>query len=213
MAPHERKHLEKCLWPYVRQLWGWRRPRCAQFVRHLSVWVALEALADWDVEYTLVEQRAGECMVTAPGAYHQGWNAGANVAEAINYGDAASAERAQGYRACTAHCQPRHGSSGSKRRKAVKLDWLPADVREASRVPVPPRPAAAPVTASALEVRRSHPKVQAAPWCTHDVLLGDREALLQIAQSITNGHRRMSEKKVCLMFSASSIPAVSWPYL
>ncbi len=42
--------------------------------------MSLGALADWVI---------GERMVTAPGAYHRGSDAGANAAEAIYYGDAA----------------------------------------------------------------------------------------------------------------------------
>jgi hypothetical protein len=77
---------------------------CRQFMRHLSFWVPVEVLTQWDIRYTALQQTAGELVVTAPGAYHRGWNGGWNVAEAINYGDGLSATRARSYRYCTTKC-------------------------------------------------------------------------------------------------------------
>ncbi len=89
---------------------------CSQFLRHASVWVPLDVLDLWDIRYTTVEQRPGELVVTAPGAYHQGWNGGWNVAEAINYGDGASAKRIRGYR----HCRPDCPYDGDK---PLRIEW------------------------------------------------------------------------------------------
>jgi hypothetical protein len=75
-------------------------------VRHQSLWVPVEVLNLCDIRYTTLQQNAGELVVTAPGAYHQGWNGGWNVAEAINYGDGKSAARVRSYRYCTAKCMP-----------------------------------------------------------------------------------------------------------
>jgi hypothetical protein len=80
---------------------------CRQFVRHQSLWVPVEVLNLWDIRYTALEQKVGELVVTASGAYHQGWNGGWNVAEAINYGDGRSAARARSYRYCTTKCMPK----------------------------------------------------------------------------------------------------------
>jgi hypothetical protein len=70
----------------------------------MSLWVPVEVLDQWDIRYTLVKQRPGDLVVTAPGAYHQGWSSGWNVAEAISYGDGKSAARACGYRYCNKIC-------------------------------------------------------------------------------------------------------------
>jgi jumonji domain-containing protein 2 len=126
VAPHDRTRLERCLRRYIGALWGpqWRGgPRCSQFVRHLAVWVPQAALQRWGISYDVVEQRPGELMVTAPGAYHQGWNGGANVAEAVNYGDGASAERAEAYIPCSATCYPARPKPAP-----VVLRWRPSPV-------------------------------------------------------------------------------------
>jgi hypothetical protein len=60
---------------------------CSRFVRHQSLWVPVEVLALWDICYTTLQQKVGELVIAAPGAYQQGWISGWNVAEAINYGD------------------------------------------------------------------------------------------------------------------------------
>jgi hypothetical protein len=90
--------------------------RCSQFLRHKSVWVPLDVLDLWDIRYTTVVQKKGDLVVTAPGAYHQGWNGGWNVAEAINYGDGASAKRIRGYRHCRLDC-PYEGE------KPLRIEW------------------------------------------------------------------------------------------
>jgi hypothetical protein len=90
---------------------------CSQAVRHMSVWVPAATLDRWHVRYTRVEQRAGELVVTAPGAYHQGWNGGWNVAESSNYGDGASAARARGYRFCNKRTCPIEAP--------LRIEWRP----------------------------------------------------------------------------------------
>jgi hypothetical protein len=79
------------------------RPPCSQFVRHMSVWVPVEVLERWDIAHVGVEQRPSDLFVTASGT-HQDWNAGWNIAEAVNYGDGASATRVRGYRHCKQTC-------------------------------------------------------------------------------------------------------------
>jgi hypothetical protein len=68
-------------------------------MRHVSQWVSLGALKAWSIPDMLVEQRTGDLIVTAPGAYHQGWNSGANVAEALNWDDGCSQQRLAYYKA------------------------------------------------------------------------------------------------------------------
>ncbi len=111
VPPHARQRLECYLERYQQACWGeeWAGlSRCDQFVYHLSVWVCPGALAKWGVPYRLVEQRPGYMMVLAPGAYHQGWSTGANVAESTVYADGDSAARYYSYRHCSVLCAPNH---------------------------------------------------------------------------------------------------------
>ncbi len=100
VPPSERDRLERRLLEHYTDA----RPPCSQFVRHMSVWVPVEVLQRWDIACIGVEQRPGELLVTAPGTYFEGWNAGWNVTEAVNYGDGASAARVRGYRHCRSTC-------------------------------------------------------------------------------------------------------------
>ena len=59
--------------------------RCAQFLRHKTFVLAPEVLAAHGVPYCCGAQRRGEFMVTFPRAYHWGFNAGPNIAEAVNF--------------------------------------------------------------------------------------------------------------------------------
>lgn len=62
-----------------------RPPQCSQFLRHKSVYLPEEFLQVLNIEYTSVVQHQGEMVITFPFAYHQGYNAGPNIAEAIGY--------------------------------------------------------------------------------------------------------------------------------
>lgn len=62
-----------------------RPPQCSQFLRHNSVYLPENLLELLNIEYTSVEQHQGEMVITFPFAYHQGYNAGPNIAEAIGY--------------------------------------------------------------------------------------------------------------------------------
>jgi hypothetical protein len=158
VAPHKRKHLEKCLCNYLSALWGsqWQRPRCSQFMRHLGVWVSLGALRSWDIDYEIVKQRPGELMVTAPETYHQGWSGGANVAEAINYGDGSSARRAAAYMPCSAACYP----EAKKQRLQLSHDGAAVSAGDA---------AAASSSKNSHLVDGKLPDPKALPWCVDNV--------------------------------------------
>jgi hypothetical protein len=97
VPPSEQQQLERRLLEHNEG----RHPPCSQFVRHMSVWVPVEALEHWGIRYVGVEQRCGELVVVAPGAYHQGWNSGWNVAEAVAYADGHSRSRARNCRPCS----------------------------------------------------------------------------------------------------------------
>jgi hypothetical protein len=121
VAPSSAALVESCLATYIPEMWGPKQqvPCCSQFVRHMSVWVALETLNEWGISYEVVEQRPGDLIITVPGAYHQGFNAGANLNEAMNYGDDAVIERLAGYRKCFKGCYPQEDP-------IVELTWPPS---------------------------------------------------------------------------------------
>ncbi len=77
----------------------------------------------WGIAFELVEQRASDLIITAPGAYHQVLNAGATVAEAIHYADGAAAGRLAGYCQCSRTCHP-----GAASRRPVCLTWPESQV-------------------------------------------------------------------------------------
>jgi jumonji domain-containing protein 2 len=59
--------------------------KCAQFLRHKTFMFAPEVLAQHGVPYCCGAQQRGEFMITFPRAYHWGFNAGPNIAEAVNF--------------------------------------------------------------------------------------------------------------------------------
>ncbi len=103
----------------------------------MSVWVPVEVLEHWAITYVGVEQRPGELVVTALGPYYKGWNAAWNVAEAVNYGDGASATRVRGYRYCRQSCgtpatpiwpeAAAEGSSDAERQTGLRIWKVPED--------------------------------------------------------------------------------------
>ncbi|VUC25055.1 unnamed protein product [Clonostachys rosea] len=59
--------------------------RCSQFIRHACLYFPTALLDEWNIPYAVVDQRAGDVVVTLPGTYHQGFSLGYTKAEAINY--------------------------------------------------------------------------------------------------------------------------------
>jgi len=86
---------------------------CSQHVRHASVFLSKGALELADVRSILVRQQQGEMVITWPLSYHQGWNEGSNICEAIAYGsemwrDAFVGEAGEKvYRSCGRKCVTR----------------------------------------------------------------------------------------------------------
>jgi hypothetical protein len=85
---------------------------CSQHVRHESLFISRGAFQMHGVRSILVRQQQGEMVVTWPLAYHQGWNEGGNVCEAIAYGSTAwrncFVEATDiAYRTCGRRCQRR----------------------------------------------------------------------------------------------------------
>ena len=56
----------------------------SQFVRHDSIFTYTSLLEEHQVSFTLGQQMPGELMFIFEGAYHQGYNNGPNLAEAVN---------------------------------------------------------------------------------------------------------------------------------
>ncbi|KAH0537054.1 hypothetical protein FGG08_006124 [Glutinoglossum americanum] len=98
VAPRDRDKLEALMLKLVPGL----RRQCHQFVRHHISYVPTRLLDLEHISYQVVLHRAGEVLVTLPGAYHQGFNTGMNVAEAVNYAD--SRWSIGGYECCTKRC-------------------------------------------------------------------------------------------------------------
>lgn len=61
---------------------------CSQHVRHASLFLSQGILELEGVRSILVRQKKGEMIITWPLSYHQGWNEGPNICEAIAYGSA-----------------------------------------------------------------------------------------------------------------------------
>ncbi|KAI9724726.1 MAG: hypothetical protein M1812_000001 [Candelaria pacifica] len=62
-----------------------RPPQCSQFLRHHPMYIPKTTMDMLDITYTTVVQHQGEMVITFPFAYHEGWNTGPNIAEAIGY--------------------------------------------------------------------------------------------------------------------------------
>uniref|UniRef100_A0A8H7TVK3 JmjC domain-containing protein n=1 Tax=Bionectria ochroleuca TaxID=29856 RepID=A0A8H7TVK3_BIOOC len=52
---------------------------CGQFVRHARLYFSRSLLEKWGIEYTIVDQKAGDVVVTFPGTYHQGFTLGSGT--------------------------------------------------------------------------------------------------------------------------------------
>lgn len=58
---------------------------CPQFLRHKRSLVSPSLLTKAGISYTTQVQRAGDIIITFPGAYHFGFNTGFNCAESTNF--------------------------------------------------------------------------------------------------------------------------------
>ncbi|KAK5094068.1 hypothetical protein LTS08_008751 [Lithohypha guttulata] len=57
---------------------------CDQFVRHQNILIDPRRLRLWEIQYSIVTQNPGDLIVTDHCAYHQTFNTGFSVAEAVN---------------------------------------------------------------------------------------------------------------------------------
>jgi jumonji domain-containing protein 2 len=61
------------------------RRKCPSFIRHKRYLIHPKTLENLDITVTKTVQNVNEFIVTFPEAYHQGFNFGYNIAEAINF--------------------------------------------------------------------------------------------------------------------------------
>ncbi len=110
-------------------------PPCGQFVRHESFYMDEKTLAA-GVDFTRVTQNPGEIIVTFPFAYHQGYDAGPNIAETMVYGSDRWAniftQNPEWYKECTDGCV----GKGLWKPEAVDMKFIKA-VKEIQEGPVP----------------------------------------------------------------------------
>lgn len=59
--------------------------KCDNLLRHKDFIFTPEFLSIHKIQHTVIEQNAGEFVLTLPRSYHQGFNLGVNFAEATNY--------------------------------------------------------------------------------------------------------------------------------
>ncbi len=163
IAPWAAGRFEAYLEKYMRVRWQsrWQESMgCSQFARHCPLWVNLGALRAWGIPFHVVEQRQGDLIVTAPGAYHQGWNGGANIAEAVNWGDGMTRQRTAQYRECRPGCYT--GNVGKDADKIVILQWPQTTALAVYTSMLPTSP-----VARLFDVMDNQPTEQ--PWRVHDL--------------------------------------------
>jgi hypothetical protein len=99
LPPNQKIHLEN-YFEWVYRVQNRESPQCDQvsctqhritradrfqFIRHLNVYIPTAMLDILHIRYRIIHQRPGQAVITFPQAYHQGLNATANVAEAMNF--------------------------------------------------------------------------------------------------------------------------------
>ena len=58
---------------------------CSQPIRHNQVSFTREQLEEWNIPYNVVDQQAGQFVITFPRAYHQGFSPASSIAGAVTY--------------------------------------------------------------------------------------------------------------------------------
>jgi hypothetical protein len=82
VSPDHKKRFEDAVAKYYPITKG---INCSQRIRYLGLFIRPEFLDKASIRYLLILQQPGDLIITFAGAYHQGFNAGANMAEAVNY--------------------------------------------------------------------------------------------------------------------------------
>jgi hypothetical protein len=85
IAPHHAEKLEDLIAEELEI--DDKHRACDQWIRHLNVYIPRGKLEERGIHYCVFAQRVDQVVITFPQAYHQGFNAGTNVADAVDYGD------------------------------------------------------------------------------------------------------------------------------
>jgi hypothetical protein len=112
------------------------RKKCSQFVRHEGVYLPLGVMKKAGLEYQIIIQHPGELVFTFADTYHQGFNLGFNLAEAINY--VADLRNVASYLPCTSICPggeriPQSGMVYSERITKRRLPGSPSEPAPAAK--------------------------------------------------------------------------------
>src|SRR6267154_303279 len=83
--PEHMKKFEECVMKDFKLTHSNRL--CGNWMRHMNVYIPTAVLDKYGIHYCIFAQHAGQVVITFTKAYHQGFNTGTNVAEALNYGD------------------------------------------------------------------------------------------------------------------------------
>ncbi|XP_055307723.1 uncharacterized protein LOC129571875 [Sitodiplosis mosellana] len=70
----------------VQQFCGDKYTDCSKYIRHKCVLIPPSILEENAIGFTRIIQYPGQYVITLSGGYHQGFNAGFNLAEAVNFG-------------------------------------------------------------------------------------------------------------------------------
>jgi len=82
IAPEHRARFETLVRGMLPDLFR----HCPEFMRHKDLLISPALLDQHKIPYIRVIQQPREFMITYPGAYHAGFNAGYNCAESVNFG-------------------------------------------------------------------------------------------------------------------------------
>jgi jumonji domain-containing protein 2 len=85
IAPTDRGRFERAAAASAPELFR----ECPEFLRHKELLLSPALLRSLGIPFTRITQRAREFVITAPAAYHAGFNHGLNCAESTNFGTAA----------------------------------------------------------------------------------------------------------------------------
>lgn len=81
---------------------------CNLYIRHKTVMIPPSVLELHNIKFARIIQKPGEYVILFPGTYHSGFNAGYNVAEAINFAASGWLEAFPKYEIC--NCKYSKGS-------------------------------------------------------------------------------------------------------
>lgn len=88
---------------------GVKGRKCDSWVRHQNLYVPRAKLDEHKIYYCLFAQEVNQVVITFTGAYHQGFDAGPNIAEGVNYGD--KYWTPEGFRFCNPRACGAHGDA------------------------------------------------------------------------------------------------------